>query len=96
MSIDGHQKHSKAMENTGGNSLSTLLNTLDILSPGCCFPQAEVCRKWACAAAQQRSGAVWPLSLIDRGRGQFKWVKLATAEVYSERGAYLKQICGEP
>jgi hypothetical protein len=45
MSIDGHQKHSKAVENTGRNSLSTLASTLDIFSPGCSFPQAEVGKK---------------------------------------------------
>ncbi len=28
MSIDGHQKHSKAVENTGRNSFSTLDSTL--------------------------------------------------------------------
>jgi hypothetical protein len=45
MSIDGHQKHSKAVENTGRNSFSTLAGTLDILSPDCCLPQAEVVKK---------------------------------------------------
>jgi hypothetical protein len=45
MSIDGYQKHSKAVENTGRNCFSTLAGTLDILSPGCCLPQAEVARK---------------------------------------------------
>jgi hypothetical protein len=31
MSIDGHQKHSKAVENTGRNCLSTLASTLVII-----------------------------------------------------------------
>ena len=44
MSIDGHQKHSKAVENTGRNCFSTLASTLAILretsavqgqQPGC-------------------------------------------------------------
>jgi hypothetical protein len=30
MNIDGHKKHSKAVENTGRNSFSTLASTLDI------------------------------------------------------------------
>jgi hypothetical protein len=42
MSIDGHQKHSKAVENMGRNRFSTLASTLNIFSPGCCLPQAEV------------------------------------------------------
>jgi len=58
MSIDGHQKHSKAVENTGRNSFSTLASTLDLSSPGCCLPQAEVGGKRTYAAAQQRSGMV--------------------------------------
>jgi hypothetical protein len=45
MSIDGHQKHSKAVENTGRNCFSTLASTLDIFSPGCCLPQADVGKK---------------------------------------------------
>ena len=32
MSIDGHQKHSKAVENTGRNCFSTLASTLVIIS----------------------------------------------------------------
>jgi hypothetical protein len=58
MSIDGHQKHPKAVENMGRNSFGTLACTLNILSLGCCFPQAEVGKKWTFAAAQQKSGAV--------------------------------------
>jgi hypothetical protein len=58
MSIDGHQKHSKAVENTGRNSFSTLAGTLNIFSPGCCLPQAEVGKKQIFAAAQQGSGTV--------------------------------------
>ena len=58
MSIDGHQKRSKALENTSRNSFSTLVSTLDIFSPDCCLPQAEVGKKQTFAAAQQRSGAV--------------------------------------
>jgi hypothetical protein len=45
MNIDGHQKHSKAVENTGRNSFSTLVSTLGIFSPDCCHPQAEVGKK---------------------------------------------------
>jgi hypothetical protein len=45
MSIDGNQKHSKAVENTGRNSSSTLLSTLVdlcILVTDLCLLQAEV------------------------------------------------------
>jgi hypothetical protein len=58
MSIDGHQKHSKAVGNTGRNSFSTLLSTLDIFLQVAAFRRQRSAEKLTYAAAKQRSGMV--------------------------------------